>query len=148
MLTFTASRHVLLAAEFSGRLDTWTEHLCIAVEPDGTVVLSSCCRELLMYEGRADGEVLWPEGHEPDPEDEDREDDILPLSIGGIPVFGRDGCAIVGEQLLPYSDDSLIRLRLGEIRAAREWLEDYGWANQTGFEFAWQRIRKILSGRR
>ncbi len=92
---------ILADQEFSGFLDAWWEYLCLRRLPDGRVEVSSRSRELLGYENQWFGDPVWPEGY--DPEDDDR--DVLPVTVGGKAVFGRDGCGVVGEDLLPHSDD-------------------------------------------
>ena len=37
-------------------------------------------------------------------------------------MFGRDGCGVVGEDLLPHSDDFVVVFGPGEIAEAEEWL--------------------------
>jgi hypothetical protein len=87
---------ILGEIECSGLKDSWREYLCLERLPDGGVELSSRSYELLGYEDWWAGEVVWPDGYGPDAhKDEenadDADEDVLPLSVGGKPVMGRDG---------------------------------------------------------
>ena len=89
---------ILGSVEFSGCLDAWTECLCLKRLPDGGIELSSRRFVLLRYEGEWFGKpVVWPEGYDADVDDADQ--DVLPISVGGTLVRGRDGCGIVGNEL-------------------------------------------------
>jgi hypothetical protein len=95
---------------------------------DGGLELSSRSNEVLGYGDWWDGEVVWPEGYEPDANDHDKAEDVLPLTVGGKTVRGRDGDAVVGEKLVPHYDYSVATFRPGQSADARVWLEDYGWS--------------------
>src|SRR5262249_43396268 len=43
---------VLLSGEFYGFVDSWTEYLCLARHPDGSITLTSRSREILAESGR------------------------------------------------------------------------------------------------
>src|SRR3954468_19774880 len=137
---------VLLSEEFHGMTDAWTEHLCLEILADGRIELSSRSAEPLMAGDWSAGEVEWPEGYDPDSDDGDDDDDgVLPLTVGGKLVAGRDGDFIVGEELQPHHDEVIAAFNPGEINAARVWLKDYGWAEKPGFERAWMTISETLS---
>lgn len=120
---------VLAKAEFCGAIDCWTEFLCLQENPDGTITLSSCSRKMLA-EAR-------------DYSDEDGEQS-LPEYIDGERVWGVDGDFVVGEQLVPHSDDAVVILSHGDVEEARVWLEDRGWRNKDGFSSAWAEIKRSL----
>jgi hypothetical protein len=113
--------------------------------PDGGVELSSRSFELLGYEKTWwAGEVIWPEGYDPNADDADQED-VLPLSVDGKLVRGRDGDGIVGNELLPHDDDSVVTFRHGELEDAHEWLEERGWTRAPNSEEAMKKIKDALS---
>jgi hypothetical protein len=116
---------ILGSLEFSGFYDRWTEYLCLKRLPDGGVELSSRSYELLGYEDWWGGAVVWPEGYDPNADD-DHQEDVLPVSVGGKLVQGRDGGGIVGHELLPHNDGPVLTFRHGEFEEARRWLEGYG----------------------
>jgi hypothetical protein len=132
---------ILGPIEFHGRLDTWNEYLCMERLEDGRLELSSRRRVLLGYENSWFGEVVWPEGHDPD----QNEGDILPVTVDGTAVWGRDGSGIVGHELVSYGDEAVRVFRLGESEDARVWLGDYGWARAANFEAAMEMIKAALS---
>lgn len=135
---------VLLTAEFHGAMDTWTEYLCIQAFPNSQIELSSRSREALMGYGWSAGEIIWPESYDPD--DEESEGcDVVPVSVAGKPVIGRDGDFFVGETLLPHADDAVAIFSRGQANDARRWLKAYGWADKRGFAAAWETIEKALS---
>jgi hypothetical protein len=135
---------ILGSLEFSGFTDAWTEYLCLKRLPDDAIELSSRSYELLGYGGtRWAGEPVWPEGYDPDADD--TEQDVLPLSVGGKLVRGRDGDAIRGDELLPHNDDAVVTFRRGEFEEARSWLKGYGWTKASDFEAIAQRIKDALS---
>jgi hypothetical protein len=135
---------ILGSLEFSGRLDAWTECLCLKRLPDGGIELSSRRFVLLRYEGEWFGEpVVWPEGHDPDADDADQ--DVLPISVGGTLVRGRDGCGIVGNELLDPFHDAVATFGQGEFEEALSWLEDYGWTKAPNFEAMAKKIKDALS---
>lgn len=136
------SYEVLLTAEFHGAMDVWTEHLCVEVLPDRRVELSSRSAEPLMGDGWEAGEVVWPDDYDPD--DDEAGDDVLPVSVGGKRVAGKDGDFIVGEELMPHSDDAVAIFDRGQVEEAREWLKAYGWADRPGFPKAWAAIQNFL----
>lgn len=136
---------ILAEAEFSGSIDVWTEYLCVRKLFDGRVEISSKSNEVLALYYNYDGmDVVWPDGYDP-LADSDGSEGILPLMINGVKVFGVDGDAVIGESLAPHSDDSVIRLSKGQIKEARDWLEDYGWTRKDGFKDAWNRVVEFLS---
>ena len=73
------SYRVLLSAQFHGSMDAWTEHLCLETVSDGRIELSSRSPEVLMSPDWADGDVIWPEGYDPESDDGS---DVLPLTVG------------------------------------------------------------------
>jgi hypothetical protein len=123
---------VLLSGEFHGAVDAWTEHLCLEVRTDGRVELSSRSRELLMGYGWEAGEVVWPEGYDP----EHADNGVLPLSVGGKAVAGTSGDFIVGENLVPHVGGSTAVFDHGQTEDARSWLASYGWWGKPGIEDA------------
>ena len=73
------SYRVVLKSEFHGSIDAWTESLCLEILPDGRVAITSRSAEPLMGEGWEAGEVVWPEGY--DPEDDGDRDFGLALEL-------------------------------------------------------------------
>jgi hypothetical protein len=136
------SYRVLLSAQFHGSIDAWTEHLCLETLSDGCIEISSRSAEVLMGPDWADGDVVWPKGYDPESDDGS---DVLPLTVGGKAVAGRDGDYIVGEDLRPHSDDSIARFSLGQVADAFSWLQHYGWAIRPGFADAWTVIQEAFS---
>jgi hypothetical protein len=136
---------VLGALQFSGFTDAWTEYLCLERLADGGVELSSRSFELLGYGRDWFGEPVWPEGYDPDADDADQ--DILPLSVGGKFVKERDGDATRGHELVPhnYNDDAVATFRRGEFEEALNWLEGYGWTKAPDFDAAMKEIKDALS---
>jgi hypothetical protein len=132
---------ILGPMEFYGRLDAWNEYLWRERLEDGSLEFSSRRRVLLGYENSWFGEVVWPEGHNPD----ENEGDILPVTVDGTAVWGRDGGGVVGHQLVPYGDEAVRVFRPGESEDAQGWLEDYGWARAPNFEAAIEMIKDALS---
>ena len=94
-----------------------------------------------MGEGWEAGEVVWPEGYELENDD----GDTLPISTGGKTVAGRDGDFLVGEELLPHSDDATVTFSPRQQAAARSWLENCDWSERPGFGEAWLEIEAALS---
>ena len=135
------SYRVVLKSEFHGSIDAWTEYLCLEILPDRRVTITSRSAEPLMGGGWEAGEVVWPEGYDPENDD----GDTLPISVGGKTVAGRDGDFLVGEELLPHSDDATVTFSPGQQAAARSWLENYGWSKRPGFREAWLEIEATLS---
>lgn len=80
-----------------------------------------------MGEGWEAGEVVWPEGYDPENDD----GDTLPISVGGKTVAARDGDFLVGEELLPHSDnaDGNVQQTAGRcsILAGKLWLVGTAW---------------------
>jgi hypothetical protein len=72
----------------------------------------------------------------------------LPLTIGGKAVLGRNGDGVVGEALVPHSDDAVAVFRRGQYQQVRDWLEGYGWGKAPGFETAMRNIKSALAARR
>jgi|SRR5271166_1137149 len=137
---------ILGPLEFHGAIDAWTEYLCIERLTDGSLELSSRSRELLGYCGDWRlGEVVWPEGYSPDADDPDQDVDVLPLTVAGKLVWGRDRDGVVGHKLFPHSNDAVAVFRRGQSRDARVWLEDYGWSRAPSFEAAMEMINAALS---
>jgi hypothetical protein len=134
---------ILGSLGFSGAIDGWTEYLCLTRLPAGGIELSSRSYELLGYERDWFGEPVWPEGYDPHADDADW--DVLPLSVGGKLVQGRDGDAIQGEELVPHDDDAIVTFRQGEFEDALRWLEDRGWARAPNFEAMLRKIKDALS---
>ena len=83
-----------------------------------------------MGEGWEAGEVVWPEGYDP----ENGDGDTLPISVGGKSVAGRDGDFLVGEELLLHSDDATVTLSPGQQAAARSWLKIMAGRSAQGLE--------------
>ena len=136
------SMEILATKQFSGAIDAWREYLCLNRLPDGSLEISSRSRELLGYENEWFGDPVWPEGYDLDGDDYD----VLPVTVGGKRVLGRDGCGVVGEDLQPHTDDSVAVFRPGEIANAEEWLRGYGWGSCPDFETIMQRLREGLQG--
>jgi hypothetical protein len=134
---------ILGPLEFSGAIDAWTEYLCMERLADGSLELSSRSKELLGYGDWWDGEVVWPEGYNPD--DPDTDEDVLPLTVGGKTVSGRDGDGIIGHELVPHNDDAVAVFRRGQSEDARVWLQRYGWSRTPNFEAAMEKIKNALS---
>jgi hypothetical protein len=136
---------ILGSFRFSGFTDSWTEYLCLKRLPNDGVELSSRSYELIGYGSTWwDGEPVWPEGYDPDADDADQ--DVLPVSVGGKLVTGRDGDAIQGEKLVPHDDDAIVTFRQGEFEDALRWLEDRGWARAPNFEAMTKQIKDALKG--
>ena len=135
---------ILGPLEFHGAIDAWTEYPCMRRLADGSLELSSRSRELLGYENWWLGEVVWPEGHDPD----ENEGGVLPLTVAGKHVLGRDGDGVVGRDLVLHSDEAVAAFCSGHRREARAWLEEYGWGRAPNFEAAMGHIRAALSARR
>jgi hypothetical protein len=85
--------------------------------------------------------VVWPEGHNPD----ENEGGILPVTVDGTAVWGRDGSGIVGHEFVSYGDEAVAAFRPGEFEDALAWLEDYGWSRAPNFEVAMKKIKNALS---
>jgi hypothetical protein len=120
---------VLAEAEFNGAVDCWTEFLCLQQSPDDTITLSSCSRTVLA------------EAHDYSNEEGEIE---LPEHINGERVWGIDGDFVVGEQLVPHSDDAVIVLSRGNVEEARAWLEERGWHDRAQFPAAWAVIEEAM----
>ena len=95
-----------------------------------------------MCAGWAAGPVILPEGYDPDACV--FEEEVLPLTVGGKAVAGRDGDFLVGENLEPHSDDAVITFEPEQAAAASAWLKEYGWSRQLGFAEAWRAIEAAL----
>lgn len=104
--------------------------------PGGRVELTSRSREPLA------GAVVYPDSVVPD---DDTEGEVLPLTIAGKPVWGRDGDFLVGEDMQPHSDDATAIFEGGESTSARDWLEAYGWSRKPGFAEAWSAIEAAIA---
>jgi hypothetical protein len=120
---------ILLVGEFYGAHDGWDEYLCLGLNEDGTVTLSS-----RRYDALAEVQEYI---------DEDGEEH-LPEMIEGKTVSGREGDYVVGGDLLPY--DPEITLSVGQEQEAEAWLRDRGWDEKRGYEEAWRRIKWALAG--
>lgn len=138
------SYKVLITAEFNGAMDTWTEYLCIESLGSAQIELSSRSREPLMGYGWSAGEVVWPEGYDPDSE-ENEESDVMPVSVAGKQVIGRDGDFFVSASLLPHTDDAMAVFDKGQANDAWTWLKAYGWTEKRDFLEAWATIEKLLN---
>ena len=79
---------VLLSGEFYGAVDSWTEYLCVARNPDGSITLTSRARQILAEAGRY------------------KERGWLPETIRRKDVWGYDGDYVVGQRLLPHDGDA------------------------------------------
>ncbi len=66
--------------------------------------------------------------------------------VGGKRVLGRDGCGVVGQDLLPHSDDSVAVFDPGKVAEAEHWLRSYGWGSCPDFEMIMRRLREGLGG--
>ena len=137
---------ILGPLEFRGMTDAWTEYLCIEQLADGGVELSSRSRELLGYGDWWLGDVVWPDGYVPDQDNPDA-DAVLPLTVAGKAVFGRDGDGIVGHELVPHSDDAVAVFRPEQSADARAWPEGYGWRRAPNFEAGMEKLTEILGPR-
>jgi hypothetical protein len=131
---------ILGSLEFHGMIDAWTEYLCMEKLADGTVELSSRSRELLGYNDWWLGEVVWPEGYNLD----DNDGGVLPLTVAGKSVWGKDGDGIVGHDLVPHQDGAVAVFRSGQSADCRAWLEEYGWSRAPNFEAAMKKITETL----
>lgn len=135
----------LLSRAVSTPADSWTEHLCLQRIDRGSIELSIRAREVLAHLSELDGDVIWPEGYDPDGREEVDDDEVLPLSIDGKRVWGRDGEILLGSDLVPINDTATARFALGEIDAARTWLERANWQRVQGFDAAWLEISETIA---
>ena len=71
---------------------------------------------------------------------------ILPETIDGQRVGGREGDYVVGEELLPIDDDAEITLRASAEAKARKWLAVRRWDKKAGYKMAWTESAVALSG--
>jgi hypothetical protein len=78
----TEQFEVLLSGEFYGATDSWTEYLCLARNPDGSITLTSRAREILAEAARY------------------RKNDYLPATIRRKEAWEFDGDYVVGRRLL------------------------------------------------
>ena len=120
--------NILLRRLASGRFDSWSEYLCVEAEADGSLVLSVCGWEVLA------------EAPSEEEEDEDAE-----------PVTGeREGDYIVGDTLVPITDDDVLVIEPGRdgaeasLQEAREWLQGENWDQEAGFAAAWRTVQKLI----
>lgn len=150
-----ASKHVpvpcqvIATAHFSTMASSWTEYLCMEVCPDGRVELSSQGHEVLGYGDWFDGEVVWPEGFDPEKYDPEEGGDMpLPVSVGGQKIIQMEDGAYLGEGMRPHSDDSTTTFQPGEVEEAREWLASYYKdAHIDDFPTAWAKVEEALRQR-
>jgi hypothetical protein len=117
---------VLLNGEFYGFHDFWTEYLCLARNPDGSITLTSRAREILTEAARYKVRGL------------------LPGTIRRKDVWGIDGDYVVGEKLLPHDGDAELTVSQDQFDVAVEWLTRRKWHLQAQFEEAWAQIRAAL----
>jgi hypothetical protein len=117
---------VLLKAEFYGFHDSWTEYLCLARNPDGSITLTSRAREILAEAGRY------------------KQRGWLPGTIRRKDVWGFDGEYVVGEKLLPHDGDAELTVPQDQFDVAVEWLMRRKWHLQAQFGEAWAQIRAAL----
>jgi hypothetical protein len=122
---------ILLVGEFCGVHDAWHEYLCLRLNDDGTVTLSS--RSL---------EVLAEVHAYVDEEGEEQ----LPEMIEGKTVSGREGDYVVGGDLLPHDGEAEITIPIGQEQEAEAWLRNRGWDEKRGYDEAWRRIKWALAG--
>jgi hypothetical protein len=119
---------VLLAAEFYGAHDSWTEYLCLARNPDGSITLTSRARNILAEAARY------------------RERGWLPATIKRKEVWGFDGDYVVGQRLLPHDGGAELTVSPNQFDVAAEWLIRREWHRQQQFGEAWAPIRSALYG--
>jgi hypothetical protein len=119
---------VILSSEFYGSHDSWTEYLCLARNPDGSITLTSRAREILAEAGRY------------------REKDYLPAAIKRKEVWGFDGDYVVGMKFLPHDAGAAVTVSQTQFDVAAEWLIGRKWDRQPEFGQAWARIRFALYG--
>ena len=130
----------LLSRAVSTPADGWTEHLCLQRVDRHSIELSIRAREVLAHVSELDGDVIWPEGYDFDGREEVDDDEVLPLSIDGKRVWGRDGEILLGSDLVPINDTATARFAAGEVDAAQEWLGQSDWRRTQGFDAAWREI--------
>jgi len=117
--------------ECANMVSSWTEYLCMEMHPDGSVTLTSKGPVVLGGYGDLDGEVVWPEGYEPeddeeyDPEAGEDDERPLPVSIGGKEVVSYNEGMYFGSELVPSYDDSMATFKQGESQEARKWVLEY-----------------------
>jgi hypothetical protein len=122
----TQQFEVLVAGEFYGSVDSWTEYLCLARNADGSIALSSGSREILAEAARY------------------RERDRLPATIRRKEGEVYDGDYVVGKRLLLHDGDAGITVAQNQFDLAAEWLISRKWNLQPQFGRAWARIRSAL----
>jgi hypothetical protein len=122
----TPQFEVLIAGDFYGSVDTWTEYLCLARNADGSITLSSRSREILA-EAAPYMERGW-----------------LPETIRGKEVEGYDGDYVVGTRLLLHDGEAEITVAQNQFDVAAGWLVSRKWNLQHQFGRAWARIRSAL----
>lgn len=137
---------VLLSRAVSTPADSWTEHLCLQCIDGRGIELSIRAQEVLADLSALEGDVVWPEGCDPGACHEvDADNDLLPLSIDGKRVWGRDGDVLLGRELVPITDTTSARFALGEIEAAQTWLERADWQRVQGYDAAWLKISEAIA---
>jgi hypothetical protein len=119
---------ILLSGEFYGAVDTWTEYLCLARNPDGSITLTSRARQILAEAGRY------------------KERGWLPATIRRKEVWGYDGDYVVGQRLLPHDGDAELTVSRNQFDVAAGWLTGRKWDRQPEFGEAWASIRSALYG--
>jgi hypothetical protein len=117
---------ILLSGEFYGAVDSWTEYLCLARNPDGSITLTSRARQILAEAGRY------------------KKRGWLPATIRRKEVWGYDGDYVVGQRLLPHDGDAELTVLQNQFQLAAEWLIRRKWDIQPEFGEAWARIRSAL----
>ena len=114
---------VLISGEFSSAHGSWTEYLCMARNPDGSITLTSRSREILAEAAEC------------------RKNGWVPATIGRKRVWGFDGDYVVGPELLPHDAGAKVTVLRNQFGVAAEWLIGRKWDRQPEFGEAWARIR-------
>ena len=116
---------ILLSGEFYGADDSWTEYLCMARNPDGSITLTSRARQILAEAGRY------------------KERGWLPATIRRKEVWGYDGDYVVGQQLLPHDGDAELTVSRNQFDVAARWLSGRKWDSRAEFGEAWARSARL-----
>lgn len=124
---------ILMSREESSMVSTWDVHLCLETA-GGTLQLSN-----RQYEGLASVHDYEVESEEGDVEYD------LPDEIDGKAVVGISDDMVVGGELVYFDEDDSIELSVGELKAARGWLNQHRWDFRAGFRAAWRDIKEEMA---